>query len=601
MNAPSLTEVGADSISELIALIADDGVLPPKQTAPLREIVWRQCQTDFGFFYFHFWNVETIGAGYRVPMERPFQLSEINLLNSVHEMGRAREVRLKARQLGWTTLAAAYAFWSAYFHDYHPWLIASQGEDEAKGTLRLKIKTPFLMLPKWMTTRGPALLDDNSEQMTFANGSWIMSIASTAKAGRSKSVFGVLLDEFAFVDNADELLTALDPLCYGPLLVFSTANGMGNPFHKTWVESQREDSEWNLASKRVRRDERFHGCFVPWDTVEGRDDKWYQREKRKYRGREWAFYQEYPETPEEAFAKTGRTALPMELLREQDIARPLYRLDVALVDFGVEDPPLEAIIPEDEERDIELWVWEPPNVERDEHGFVVQKPNYVIGCDVAEGLDHGDRTSVTVKDCNNGEYVAALRAHVPVEDLGELLEWLGYWYHTALLGPERNNHGILPLDYLKRANYPRVYRMGAYATQKGSKSVRYGWHTNKATKPKMINDFIRALRDDVISVHDDRLLEEAQTFVADGKGGYGATSGNHDDHVISHLICEQLAIEVGKYPVVWNDGEEVLRMGDVLNMTSETRAPSSALGRGIGQSDRTREGSRTVASFFIPT
>lgn len=571
-----------------VDLVGDDSSLPAEQLTVLRELVWRKCADDPIWFLENLWHVIDPEQMSWVKFKlREYQREDAAWMVDAMGRRRLRKLILKARQIGFTTLATALAFWDAFFHENHPWLIASQTEDDAKDTLRERIKEPYNMLPIWFRDRGPQVLDQNMERMTFDNGSWILSIPSTSKTGRGRVVFGVILDEFAFTGTeAEGLLAALDPLCYGPMFVFSTAFGMGNPFHTLWVESQRHDSEWDAR-------------FRPWWVVPGRSQEWYEREKRKYRGREWQFYQEYPSTPEEAFARTGRTVLPMDLLREeQPWADPSWRVDLSLVDFT--EPVLlqaKALIPEGEERDLELWVFCPPEVVRDDKGRVLRTPNYVIACDVAEGLEHGDRTSITVMNANDLSECATFLGHYPVEDLADVLFWLGQCYYWALLGPERNNHGLVPIDRLRRLEYPRLYRMDFIGQMVTSdRTPRYGWHTNKATKPKLVNDFVKALRDGVLVLHDSRFLAEAHTFVSDGKGGYAASEGAHDDHVLSHLIAYQLCLDVGRYPTLFYDDEPFrLTFGHLHELERLNQGPIGGLGAVIGQ-DQSKRG---VHSFVF--
>ena len=74
---------------------------------------------------------------------------------------------------------------------------------------------------------------------------------------------------------------------------------MGNFFHEIWLDSQRDDSVWT-------------GIFYPWHVVKTRDQEWYDYTKMSFRGREWLFFQEYPSSPEEAFAKSGRIAFTLD-------------------------------------------------------------------------------------------------------------------------------------------------------------------------------------------------------------------------------------------------------------------------------------------------
>lgn len=538
------------------SIIDDDSKLPADALGAMRELAWRQSKADAIWFMEKFWwcmNPFTFKWEQFKP--RDYQREDLRSM-VVANRSRSRKVILKARQIGWTTEAAAFAFHDAFFTDNHPWLISSQGEDEAKDTLSTKIKQPYARLPLWMRSfpQAPRPIDDNAETFSFDNGSRIMSVPATSSAARSKAVHGALVDEYAYVGDAQGLLTALDPLCYGPMFVFSTADGMGNPFHALWLESQTEDAEWE-------------GRFHPWHVVPERGpffkdedgvltSKWYQREKRKYRGREHEFYQENPASPEEAFAKSGRTVLPLDIIRESgEIVPPTWRFHF---NNGIPKVPLSAELLDSQEPDEwateELWVWEPPSVARDEKGRVVQKPNYVIGVDVAEGLPHGDRSSITVVNANTGETAATYRGYWEVEELGELVEWIAYGYFEALILVERNNHGMLPLDYLRRHLYPRLYRMASLAAiQITDRTPRFGWITTGGSKPKLVFDLIKSIKDGAFAIHDDRFLQEGQTFISNGKGGFGATPGGWDDHIISHGIAWQGVMEVGQYPITWHD------------------------------------------------
>ncbi len=555
--------------------------------AALREAEWRRCRDDLRHWLETYWHIEWVEAdkhgvfrkrGWRPFKLRDYQVADLELIKRGldGDPDHLRQVWLKARQVGQTTLVIACAFWDLFFNEDHAWLVAAQTEDDAKETLLNRVKIPYTKLPDWMRDRGPQLLTQNSEEMRFDNGSVMEVTPATGAAGRGGSRHGMIFDETAFVDQAADLFAAVNPQTYGPMFVFSTANGMGNWFHATWL-----DSEWV-------------GNFHPWSVVPGRDERWYEREKRRMRATPHLFYQEYPATPTEAFAKSGRTAISMDLLDDQCWCDPEARYDIYGMFPGIragEDPIVileDGLLLEGSEADCELWVWQHPYLMRDENNRLAQRPNFVIACDVAEGLEHGDRTAITVWDANAWEVVATMRAHLPIDDLGEFLEWLGYWYYTALLMVERNNAGVQPLADLKRAGYPRLYRMEAFAQQArgkyGNRSQRYGWHTNKASKPKMVIDFTAALKDEVIRLHDKRLYVEASTFIANGKGGYEAASGNHDDHVIAHLMGWQGCLDVGMYPIVWEDPEPgPTTMGQVTKLGLASLETPKGLAQPIGQ------------------
>lgn len=552
-----------------VALIDDNSKLPADALASLRELAWRKAKSDPLWFLEKFWwAMDPFTFKWSLFKPRDYQREDLTVMMRSLEMERPRFVILKARQIGWTTEAAAFAFHDAFFVENHKWLISSQGEDEAKGTLKDKIKAPYARLPLWFRNypQAPKITDDNLETFGFDNGSLIMSVPSTSSAARSLAVYGALVDEFAYVPDGEKLLTALDPLCYGPMFVFSTAQGMGNPFHSQWLESQTPDTEWT-------------GLFRPWHVVPERgpfwkDDegrlvsKWYLRELRKFRGRENEFYQENPASPEEAFAKSGRTVIPMSLV-EPYIEEPQWKLDLQTADLSTPfdlDTLNEAQY--DEWATEELWVWEPPHIARDEKNRILQMPNYVLAADVAEGLPHGDRSTIVVLNANTGETAATYRGYWEVEDFGRLIEWVAHSYFIPLVGIERNNHGILPIDHMRRHQYMRLFRMPQLAAfQKEDRTPRYGWLTTGGTKPKLVYDLIRHIKDEILAIRDARFLQEASTFVSTGKGSFSAVEGQHDDLVIAYGIAVQMMMEVGAYPIAWyDDSPERVTYADLFTL-----------------------------------
>ena len=506
-----------------------------------RELQIRKAQKSSQWFFENFYYIPVVGVGPALFKLRDYQEEILQTLNESTLM-----VSLKARQIGMTTIGVAFALWNCLFFDNRPWLLVSKNETGAIKMLG-RAMYGYDRLPSWMKARLPKVVTRTQTTVEFDNGSRLEAIPSVASTGRGDSVYGAILDEFAFMDYANEVFAALEPLVYGMMVVISTANGMGNRFHEIWLDSEREDSAWT-------------GVFFPWDCVESRDLDWYNRKKLAFRGQEWLFFQEYPDNPEEAFAKSGRTVFGRDALEYLEWKQPTEYWEWSEDGFFVTEEPTP----------FSLRVWEAPYVHRHEnHGYVVQKPNYVIGVDVAEGLDHGDYTVVTVWDANSDTLVATMRAHFPLEDLDDYLFDLGETYHWALLVVERNNQGIAVLVGLQRSRYPRLYRAKSLARARRSRSLDIGWITSNKTKPKLITDFLAALREQRIEMYDFAFMEEANTFVMDGRGGYAATSKNHDDFIMSTLIGWQGVLEVGKYPVVWQDREKrPVTFGEVFSISN---------------------------------
>lgn len=527
-----------------------------------QELLWRRSQESFLFFFEHLWKVQIPRVGPTHPVARNFQRElAAKLYADDSSAAPIMLVALKARQIGFTTLVAAYAVWWCIFHNDCPWLLASRNEDAAKKNLA-RATYGWRRLPQWFKDRCPAVVTDSSERLAWANESRIDSIPASAGSGRSDSVYGVLFDEAAHMDNPAELFASLQPLCYGPFVVFSSANGMGNWFHDRWLEAKQPDSAWTPI-------------FCPWTEVDSRDREWYERNKRKFRGQMWLFYQEFPGDDTEAFARSGRVAFGPDLVDGLPVRDPDSRLRWVGDRFDV-DSPLDRGV----EDDLELWVWARPHVDRDDRARVVRPPNYIVFCDPAEGLAHGDQTAIAVWDANRRELAATCLTHYPIEELEGVLAWIGHHYHTALMMVERNNQGILPIVGLtKRFRYPRMYRMATFGQiVEGDRTPRYGWITSRATKPKMVYDFLHALRDeaDPVLLHDSRWVAQASTYIADGRGGFEAAAQNRDDLMTAVLGGWQGVLEVGQYPTVWvDDTEQPPTWKDILELEEQKAALTS--------------------------
>lgn len=438
-------------------------------------------------------------------------------------------IGLKARQIGMTTVVGGYAFWDAFFFENHPWLAVSKNQDGAQKILR-RILYGYDRLPAWLKLRNPVVARSAS-YVEFANGSSVEAVPSVASTGRGDSVYGAILDEFAFMDYPAEVFAAIQPLVYGKLIIISTANGMGNMFYDTWVDSQEPDSAWRAM-------------FFPWSAVPSRSKEWYDKTKLKFRGQEWLFFQEYPSSAEEAFAKSGRVAFGSDLLAELDFCDPTF--------FEWDDAG-QRFVPTSNPSPVALRVWQEPTIEVDPvwNDVVLRKPNYVIGVDVALGLEHGDYTAVTVWDANNRRMVASMYGHFPIEDLHNFLWDLGEWYYWALMIPERNASGIAPLVNLWNLRYPRLYRPKKMASRNTTRGTDFGWVTSVQSKPKMVLDMIQALRENAVDIHDPIFRQEASVFVADGKGSYAATEGKHDDFIMATLVGWQGVLDVGRFPPIY--------------------------------------------------
>lgn len=412
---------------------------------------------------------------------------------------------LKARQIGFSTLAAAFVFWETFFWGDRFVVMLSRTEREASKLLQ-KTKYGYKMMPQWMKVRGPELVSDNQLKMVFGNDSAIESLPSGNDPARGESVYRVVIDEMAFLPNPEEAWASIEPIADvgGRVICLSTANGEGNIFHTLWVGSQTGTN-------------RFKGIFFPWSAGD-RDQSWYEAKKRDLP--DWQLAQEYPSDPEEAFVRSGRPVFDLDILREIEPVEP---------ERGYLAPTTHRATFNFVEDGGPLAIWEYP----------ATGETYVIGADVAEGLGHGDFSSAHVISADTGIVVAHWHGHIDPDLFGEdVLNALGHFYNYALIGVESNNHGLTTLKSLQRVGYRNIYRQRKMNHRNPKVSESLGWRTTSVSKPVAIDELSAALRDSAIYLFDAHTVGELKTFIREANGKMHGSP--HDDRVMSFAITNQM-------------------------------------------------------------
>jgi hypothetical protein len=413
---------------------------------------------------------------------------------------------LKARQIGFSTLAAAYSFWLAFFWPDRFIVMLSKTEREATKLLA-KSKYIYKFLPEWIKKNGPELVQNNVLKMSFANDSVIESMPSANEPARGESVYLAIIDEMAFLPNPEEAWASIEPIADvgGRVICLSTAKGEGNIFYQLWQGSQNATN-------------RFRGIFFPWSASE-RDQAWYDAQKAELP--DWQLHQEYPSNPEEAFIRSGRPVFDVDILK-MFVTSPATKGFNKKLESGVNTFIFEST-------GGPLSVWETP----------MFNSIYVIGADVAEGLARGDYSSAHVIDAKSGVVVAHWHGHVDPDKFGEeILYALGYYYNKALIGVESNNHGLTTLTALNKAGYNNIYRQRRLNQRNPEQTETLGWRTTTLTKPLALDELSANIRDGGITIKCENTIAELKTFVRDDNG---STHGSpHDDRVMSLAIANQM-------------------------------------------------------------
>ncbi|WPG35314.1 terminase [Variovorax sp. EBFNA2] len=242
-----------------------------------------------------------------------------------------RNLILKARQLGFTTLIAILWLDHALFNADQRCGIIAQDREAAETIFRDKVRFAYNSLPEEIRDRFP-LARDSAVELLFAHNNSSIRVATSMRSGTIHrlhvSEFGKICAKFP--DKAQEVVTGSIPAVptTGILVIESTAEGRDGAFYKMVQDSQATHAS---KAKLTPRDYRFH--FYAWwqepryrldsttvaisreeheyfDGIETAMDcridldqrAWYVATKRAdFAGAEEKMWQEYPSTPDEAF------------------------------------------------------------------------------------------------------------------------------------------------------------------------------------------------------------------------------------------------------------------------------------------------------------
>ena len=151
-------------------------------------------------------------------------------------------VILKARQLGISTISAAYVAWLMMFHREKNVLVIATKFNTAANLVK-KVKAIIKNLPDWLRISNVDI--DNRTSFVLSNGSQIKASSTSGDAGRSEALSLLVIDEAAHVEGLDELWTGLYPTLStgGRCIALSTPNGVGNWFHKICVDAELENND----------------------------------------------------------------------------------------------------------------------------------------------------------------------------------------------------------------------------------------------------------------------------------------------------------------------------------------------------------------------
>ena len=124
---------------------------------------------------------------------------------------------LKSRQMGISTLVAAYSLWIMLFHKDKNILVVSLKQDVAKEIIS-KVRFANDNLPTWLRV---VCIEDNKLSLKYKNGSQIRATSTTANSGVSLGLSLLIIDEclcrFSTINIRNKTTNEIKCICIGDL------------------------------------------------------------------------------------------------------------------------------------------------------------------------------------------------------------------------------------------------------------------------------------------------------------------------------------------------------------------------------------------------
>ena len=450
-----------------------DGVLQQWTPDLLQE--YKKCMDNPVYFVENYVKVISLDDGmvpfvlypYQKDMFKQFQENRFNVV-------------LACRQSGKSISACAYLLWYVLFNPEKTVAILANKGATAREMLN-RITLMLENIPFFLQPGSKAL---NKGSLEFSNNSRIIAAATSGSSIRGMSVNLLYLDEFAFVERAAEFYTSTYPVISAgkdtKVIVTSTANGIGNQFHKIWEGAVQQINE-------------FKSFRVDWWDVPGRDEKW--KEQTVANTSQLQFDQEFGNT----FFGTGDTLINADTLLNLRAKPPKRYMEGGL-----------------------LKIYEEP----------IKDHDYVMTVDVSKGRGQ-DYSTFTLIDISVRPFaqVAVYRNNTISPLLfPNVIYKYAKPYNDAYVVIESNDQGSVVCNGLYHdLEYENVH------VESSVKANAIGIEINRKTKRlgcSAIKDILETKR---LTINDDSTILEISTFEAKGQS-YEASEGNHDDLMMNLVL-----------------------------------------------------------------
>jgi hypothetical protein len=461
-------------------LVKRDGVEQTFSQEELTEYI--RCMNDPAYFAKKYIKIINLDRGL-VPFDLyPYQGNMFDHFNN-----NRFSIVLACRQSGKSISSVVYILWYAIFKPEQTIaILANKGAtaQEMLGRVTLALENlPFFLQPGCKTL--------NKKSIEFSNNSRIVAAATSGNSIRGMSVNLLFLDEFAFVENDGTFYTSTYPVITSGkttrVIITSTANGLGNTFHKLWEGAVQGTND-------------FKPFRVDWWDVPGRDEEW--RRQTIANTSELQFDQEFGNN----FHGTGNTLINANALLSLKSKEPLYSMN----NVNVYETPIKRDLAEPESKD----------------------HNYIMLVDVAKGRGQ-DYSTFNIIDTSTNPFrqVATYRDNLVSPLLfPDIIYKYANLYNKALVVIENNDAGqVVCNGIFYDLEYENVY------TSNGVKADAIGVYMDKKTKKIGCSHIKDLVEQKKIEIVDAETIVEMSTFVSKGQS-YEAMVGMHDDLMMNLVM-----------------------------------------------------------------
>lgn len=461
-----------------------------------------------------------------------FNTHQQQIAEEISHQNPIRHFTLKARQVGLSTFWLLWHLDDTMFkHGVVTGILAHKLESIQHLSSIVKIAIENF------PGRPIKLIEDSRTRITFpdTNSTIIFSLEI-----RSSPLHNLHISEWCFCENERVWATIGATSKWTNITGETTGNGIGNDGYLTYMDAIEKKNEYITK-------------FVPWfDHEEYRlplngqshllpdkressfklDQEQIHFRRQMMARLKNAFFIEYPETPEDAFAQSGANFFDNKKI-------------VILAKEARDYNETEKIV---EEQSL-YRMWEKPH----------SNHTYAAGVDVAEGIE-GDYSVLKILCVTCRQEAFMYRGHVGLDQFYRDIDHWCRRYNNCLLAVERNNHGhAIILGLRENCRYSNLYIENEDDTRivrkfhKSEKSPKYGWSTNLNTKTMMLDQLKMAMEGNSeedettfqpeITIRDLNLLSECLTFQKNGVK-LNAIAGKHDDIIMSTAIAFQMYLKL---------------------------------------------------------